>query len=154
TWHSNIAFTSGQFWLQWDRFQRMLIMPDSLKGKDLYTVDVINERRMHVLGELGSDDALPDILLRRDDKPSEDFQHQLNKAVGWGWDYEWSGASALAEARRFCVDLGTSAIRCLFDPAAGPIMSNSVPHLNGKPVLKPADQHELFANGTRQDVQM
>ena len=73
TWHSNLAFAAGKHWLQWDRFQRMLVMPQELKDKELYTADVITEYRTTTLGELGSDDDRPELFFRRDDTPSEDF---------------------------------------------------------------------------------
>ena len=154
TWHSNLAFAAGKHWLQWDRFQRMLVMPQELKDKELYTADVITEYRTTALGELGSDDDRPELLLRRDDAPSEDFQAQLNRAVGYGWDEEWDGDSVLAEARRLCLDLGTSAIRCRFDPSSGPMLPGDVPHLDGKPVVNPEEQAALFQNGPNPDVQM
>jgi hypothetical protein len=153
TWHSNRAFAAGQHWLEWDRFSRTLRMPDELQGKELYEADVIGEYRTHVLGELGTDDDRPQLLLRRDDQPSEDFQQQLNKAMGWGWDNEWDGDESINEARRLCVDLGTSAIRCRFDPAAGPYIGE-LPHVDGAPIMKPSDQYSLLGGGPTENVQM
>src|SRR6266511_2309606 len=68
TWHSNLAFAAGKHWLQWDRFQRMLVMPQELKDKELYTADVITEYRTTALGELGSDDDRPELPLPRDER--------------------------------------------------------------------------------------
>ena len=154
TWHSDLAFAAGKYWLAWDRDQRRLVYPPELYRKELYAADVITEYRMTALGELGSDDSRPELLLRREDQPSEDFQEQLNRAVGWGWDYEWRGEEALEEARRLCVDTGTSAIRCRFDPTVGPLVAENVPFSNGKPVLDLAQASELFAQGPNPDVSM
>lgn len=138
TWHSNLAFAAGKFWLKWNRQQRRLQEDPRMQGIELYTTDVITEYRTTALGELGSDDDRPELLLIRDDQPSEDFQEQLNKALGWGWDHEWKGDAALAEVRRLCIDLGTSAIRCRFDPTVGPVIAEDIPHQDGLPVLDPA----------------
>ncbi|MBA3381739.1 MAG: hypothetical protein H0T97_07735, partial [Actinobacteria bacterium] len=155
-WKSNLAFASGKFWLEWDRDFRRLSMPPELQNKELYSTDVITEYRMTVLGELGSDDDRPELLLRRDDQPSEDFQAQLNRAVGWGWDYEWRGDEALSEMRRLCIDLGTAAIRVRFDPTVGPVVGE-LPHVNGAPVYDREEQTKLadqFAGGVMPGVEM
>ena len=121
-----------------------LAFPRELYDRELYTTDVITEYRTTALGELGSDDDRPELLLRRDDQPSEDFQKQLNRAIGWGWDYEWRGDEVLNEVRRLCIDLGTAAVRCRFDPTVGPLLAEQVPHLNGEPVLDP-EAPDVFA---------
>jgi hypothetical protein len=158
-WQSNLAFAAGKFWLQWDRDRRQLMMPPELFNKELYTADVITEYRTTALGELSSDDDRPELLLRRDDEASEDFQSQLNKAVGFGWDHEWNGDEALETARRLCIDLGTSAIQCHFDPTVGNVVGD-VPHFQGKPVY---DQKQLYGDaenpglmsaGPSEEVQM
>jgi len=154
TWHSNLAFAAGKYWLKWDINQRQLFFPRELQGRELYSTDVITEYRTTALGELGSDDDRPELLLRRDDKPSEDFQEQLNRAVAWGWDYEWRGDDALEEVRRLCLDLGTAAIRCRFDPSVGPIVADNVPHMDGMPVRDSEKAMELMASGPREDVEM
>ena len=153
-WHSNIAFAANKPWLKWDRFSRSLVMPPDLREKDLYSADVITEYRTTVLGELGSDDDRPELLLRRDDAPSEDYQGQVNRAVAYGWDQEWDGDEALSEARRLCIDLGTSAVRCRWDPATGPMLPGDVPHLDGQPVLDPQKQYDLFQGGPNPQVAM
>src|SRR3989304_7948605 len=73
TWHANMAFAAGKYWLAWDREQRRLVEDPDLHGKELYSADVITEYRMTALGELSSDDERPELLLRRDDQPSEDY---------------------------------------------------------------------------------
>src|SRR5262245_5720902 len=77
TWHSNLAFAAGKHWLSWDRDQRRLVFPPDLRGKDLYAADVITEYRMTAIGELGTGDERPQILLRRHDEPSEGFEQML-----------------------------------------------------------------------------
>jgi hypothetical protein len=141
-WHSNLAFASGNFWWKWDRDQRRLVLPPDLWKKDLYTADVITEYRTTALGELSSDDDRPELLLRREDEASEDFQRQLNKAVAFGWDHEWKADEVLEIARRMCIDLGTSAIQCHFDPTVGNVVGE-VPHYGGKPVYDTNEQAKL-----------
>ena len=156
TWHSNLAYAAGKFNLKWDRTQRRLVEDPSSYGKELYTTDVITEYRTTALGELGTDDDRPALLLRHDDLPSEDFQEQLNKAVSWGWDYEWEGDEALEEMRRLVLDFGTAAIRCRFDPTVGPVIGD-VPHVNGLPVHDPQQQTALadqFSQGVIPGVKM
>lgn len=154
TWHSNLAFAAGKFWLEWHRSLRRLTMPEELQSKELYTADVVTEYRMTALGELASEDDRPELLLIREDATSEDFQEQLNKAVGWGWDHEWNGDDSLAELDRMVVDLGTAAMRPRWDPTYGPIVQESVPFVDGKPVLDEAEAVELFSGGPRDDVEM
>src|SRR5512139_3393771 len=67
TWHSSLAFAAGKFWLKWDINRRSLTFPPELANRELYTADVITEYRTTALGELGSDDDRPELLLRRDD---------------------------------------------------------------------------------------
>ena len=153
-WHMNMAFAAGKFWLGWNRNTRELVFPPELVGRELYSADVITEYRTTALGELGSDDDRPELLLRRDDQLSEDYQAQLNRAVGWGWDYEWKGDDALEEARRLCLDMGTSAIRCRFDPTVGPVLSDSVPHSGGIPIRDPEQAYEAMSNGPTSDIEM
>jgi hypothetical protein len=154
TWQSNLAFAAGKFWLKWDINRRTLAFPTELFGRELYSTDIITEYRTTALGEFGSDDDRPELLLRRNDAPSEDFAEQLNRALGWGWDYEWRGDEVLEEMRRLVIDLGTAAIRVRFDPTKGPKRPDPIPYLNGEPVLKAEDQFALFANGTNPEVEM
>lgn len=154
TWHSNLAFAAGKFWLEWHRNLRRLTLPQELEGKELYTADVITEYRTTALGELSSEDDRPELLLIRDDAVAEDFQEQLNKAIGWGWDHEWRADEVLSEADRIVVDLGTSAIRPRWDATYGPVVSDSVPFYDGRPVTDEAQARDLFAEGPRPDVEM
>lgn len=157
-WHMSLAFASGKHWLVYDRNQRSLRRIQDVdpryKNRELYQADVITEYRTTMLGELGSDNDRPELLLQRDDQASEDYQAQLNRAVGWGWDYQWDGDEVLAEADRLCVDLGTSAIRCRWEPGYGKTLADNVPFQNGKPVLNVQQATELLGNGPRPDVQM
>ena len=157
-WQVNLAFAAGQHWLGWHDQTRTLRTIQELdpryRDRELVTADVITEYRTTALGELNSDDDRPQLLLRRDDQPSEDFQKVLNRALEWGWDNEWDGDRVLREARRLCLDLGTSAVRCRFDPTVGPIVAENVPHVGGVPVLDPERAMELMAAGPRDDVEM
>src|SRR3954464_12054745 len=78
TWQSNLAFASGQQWLVWHSksgtLRTITDMDPRYKGKELYTADKIGETRLSVLGEMGSDDDRPELLLRSDDRTSEDFE--------------------------------------------------------------------------------
>ena len=153
-WHSNMAFAAGKYWLKWNVAQRQLEFPTELQGRELYSTDVITEYRTTALGELGSDDDRPELLLRRDNKPTEDFQKQLNQALSWGWDYEWRGDDVLEEMRRLCLDLGTSAIRCRFDSTVGPLIEENVPHINGVPIRSTKQAFEAMGNGPSPEVEM
>lgn len=144
-WHSNLAFVAGRHWLEWDRFSRTLRLPDELADKELYTADVITEYREHVLGELNGDDDQQQLLLVQEGEHGEQYQEQLNRALGFGWRHEFNADQALREARRLCVDLGTSAIRCRFDPTVGPV-AGEMPNLNGEPLRdKPTAYDEVSA---------
>lgn len=134
TWQHNLAFAAGQHYVKWDRQARQLVMPEELSRKDLYVADVITEYRTTALGELSADDDRPELLLRRDDEASEDFQRMLNRAVEWGWDNEWRGDTVLEEARRLCVDTGTSAVRCKWNPNVGPVVGEA-PMQAGRPLF-------------------
>src|SRR5262249_19071545 len=95
-----------------------------------------------------------ELLLVHDDQAAEDYQRQLNRALEFGWDHEWDGDGRLEEVRRLCLDLGTAAIRCRFDPTVGPVMASDVPHSQGKPVLDTGRAAELLGNGPNPEVQM
>jgi hypothetical protein len=140
-WQSNMAYASGQHWLVWDNnfraLRRIQEVNPKFRNRELYQGDQITEIRTHVLGELGSDDDRPELLLQRDDRASEDFQSQVNRALGYGWDYEWDGDTALAEVDRMMIDLGTAGMQCYYDATAGQVKYENVPHLGGKPLLEP-----------------
>lgn len=150
TWQSNMAFAAGQHWYVWDpkaRVQRRIQDVDPrYRRRELYSVDLITEYRTTVLGELGSDDDRPELLLEHEDVAGEDFQAQVNRALGYAWEFEVNADEALAEADRLCVDLGTSAIRCRFDPTVGPV-KGEMPYMNGKPIMDPAQAMQMLAQG-------
>jgi len=139
-WNLSLAYALGKHWTVIHNKSRQLRSIQQVDpryaNKELYSADVINEYRMLALGELGSNDDRPELLLQRDDGASEDFQESLNKRLAFGWDYEFDGDEILAEADRLCVDLGTSAIRCRFDPTVGPDRDEGeIPHVKGLPVF-------------------
>src|ERR1051325_9408633 len=143
SWQTSLAFAAGQHWLvESPRGSRSLKhigdVDPRYRRREIYQGDQITEIRTHVLGELGSDDDRPELLLQRDDQASEDFQMQVNRALGYGWDYEWDGDGALCETDRLTIDLGTSAIQCYFDNTQGGVMQENVPHLNGEPIFDPS----------------
>lgn len=154
TWHSDLAFAANKPWLVWDRDQRRLAFPPDLRGKDLYSADVITEYRMTALGELMSGDDRPQVLLRREDEPSEGYEEILNLALGFGWDTEWRGDEVLSELRRMVIDLGTGAIRCRWDPAYGPMLHDNVPYLDNRPLLDLEEATSAMGNGPNPNVQM
>lgn len=157
TWLSNLAFTAGKHYHVYDRFSRSMMLPPQLEQEaasgGLYCADVITERRQRALGEMSSDDDRPQLLLVDQDDTADDFAKQLNRAVGYGWDYEWRGDEALLDLRRKILDFGTSAVRCRFDPTVGQVKQQA-PFQNGKPVLDLTQATELMGNGPRADVQM
>src|SRR6266496_2120055 len=149
TWQSNLAFASGQQWLGWHEKSRTLRSIQSMdpryRAKELYTADKIGETRLAVLGEMGSDDDRPELLLARDDRASEDYEAAANRAVGHGWENEWDGDERLAEIDELTLDLGTSAMRCRFDPTVGSVAYKDVPHLKGEPVMVKDEQLRVVA---------
>lgn len=158
-WQSNMAFAAGQHWLvTTGRFARVLQhvrdVDPAYKGRELYSSDRITEFRMLALGEMGGEDDRPELLLQRDDVASEDYQAEANRAVGFGWDQEWEGDEAIAMSDQLCVDLGTSAIRCRFDSAAGKPKEESYPHLNGKPILLKENAYEETAAAVQAGAQV
>jgi hypothetical protein len=162
TWLSNLAFAAGKHYLMWDRFQRTLVMPRDLQeamGRgELYTSDVITERRMRALGEMSADDDRPELLLVDGDGDGvqQDYAEQVNRAVGHGWDHEWDGDEVMLELRRKIIDLGTAAVRCRFDAQAGPVKQDQVPFMDGKPLLDPeqarAHVAEMASAGATADI--
>lgn len=153
TWYSNLAFAAGKHWLKWSETLHKLVAPPELRGKELYSADVITEYRMAALGELGSDDDRPELLIARNDQAAEHVQRQLNKAVAWGWDNEWMGDDVLAQVNRLLVDMGTAGVRCRFDPTVGPVVRENVPHYGGRP-LREEEALELLADGPNPEVEM
>lgn len=137
-WHLLLQYAAGKHWLVIDdrdhrSLRRIQDVDPRYRGRELYTADIISEYRDHVLGELGSDDDRPELLLQQQGATFEDFQAQLNRALGYAWEYEAQADEALAEVDQLCTDLGTAAIRCRWDPGAGPDMPDQIPHLNGQP---------------------
>ena len=158
SWQLNLAFASGKHWVGWHEKTRSLRSIQELdpryRGRELISEDVLNEYRTTALGELGSDNDRPELLLRRDDIASEDFQETLNKAVGYGWDHEWHGDDVLAQIDRYMIDLGTAAVRCRYDNTQGPVVADNIPHFNGKPVLDVAQATAMLGDGPNPAVTM
>lgn len=158
TWLENLAFAAGNPYARWSKRQNRVLVPRDLQEQmergELYNADIITERRMRALGELSADDDRPELLLVDDGDWEEDYQKQVNRAVGHGWDQEWLGDSALLDLRQKVVDLGTAAIHCRFDPTAGPEKQDQVPFHQGKPVLDTAKARDLMGGGPRPDVEM
>ena len=152
TWLSNLAFAAGKQWLKWNDSARRLEMPGELQDKELYTADVITEYRMTALGELGSDDDRPQLLLIRDgDEWDNSFQRQINNALAHAWDHETRAEEVLTDIDRLTLDLGTAAVRCRFDPSAGSLVTDEhgqavqFPVKNGRPVTDLAAAHQHVA---------
>ena len=158
TWHLSMALAAGRHWQTYDLTTRTLRRVQDIDpryaGRELYEADVVTEYRTTALGELGSDNDRPELLLRRDDVVSEAYQEQLNRAVAYGWDQEWDGDDVTAQVDRYVVDLGTAAIRCHFDATVGQVMADNVPYLNGKPVLDMDQATQLLGQGPNPDVTM
>lgn len=156
-WLSNLAFAAGQMWLAWDngqkRMRHLADLDPRYSGRELYTADRINEQRQAQLGELTSDTDRPELLLAQDGDQAEQLQKEINAAVAYGWDHEWNTDQALLQARRLCLDLGTSAIRTWFNPNAGKPLGE-IPIYDGRPVQDPEQARQLLANGPRDDVQI
>jgi hypothetical protein len=156
-WMSNLAFAAGRMWLVWDQQQRRMRhlaeVDPRYVDRELYTADRINEQRQAQLGELSGDDDRPELLLAQQGDTAEALQKEINAAVAYGWDHEWHADEALEQIRSLCLDLGTNAIRCRFDPTLGPVVGE-MPIYQGQPVTDPAQAHELLANGPREDVQI
>lgn len=157
-WQLNLAYAAGHHWLGWHEQTRTLRTIQELdpryRGRELITSDVLTEYRTTALGELGSGNERPELLLARDDVTSEDFQAQLNRAVAYGWDNEWDGDSVMAQVDQYIVDLGTAAVRCRFDKNTGPVAIDNVPHHKGLPVMNPDQAMQLLQNGPNPDVTM
>lgn len=145
TWHSNLAFAAGKHWLQWNPASRRLQMPQNLPWSEIYSADIITEYRTTVLGEMANDDR-PELLLVQDEKWSRDYQAQANRAIRYAWENEWQADHALLQAKQWCLDIGTAAIRVRFDPNQGAVRQKDVPFQGGRPVLDETQARELVAS--------
>lgn len=153
TWAECLAFASGKHWLtsvERDG-RRQLILPKLPKGRLRYTVDELSQYRMTVLGELGMDDDRPQVLFRQEDQPDQDTATQANDLLAYAWESEVYADDVLEDARRFLIDTGTSAIRCRFDPTAGPVKITVPLGTDGQPVLDPQGIASLHATGALPD---
>lgn len=171
-WLSNLAFVAGQHWLVAPRkgssrqLSHIQDVDPAYEDKELYTADVITEQRGAALGELQTDSDRPELLLPGDGDESpvdEDVQKQANRSVGHGWDYEWDGDATLLDVRSKTIDLGVSAVRCMFDPSLGkPVMAPNpetgaqervqapVHHQTGQPITDAAQAHAYVAGRLEQ----
>lgn len=148
-WHEAMYFAAGRHWYQWSRTERRMVMPNGLLAQqsELYTADRINEYRMTALGEMTTDDDRPELLLVRDDQYSEDYQKSVNRAVRHAWEHEWDAEAALADLYRYLLDMGTAGMWCCWDPNAGPVVQENMPHHQGKPVYDVATAAQLMDSG-------
>lgn len=145
-WHVSQAFAAGKQWLAWAPRERRLVLPPLPDGRERYTADVLTQYMSTMTGKIMSDDFRPQILFRRDDIDSQEFADQANKALGYGWDYEWDGDKVLRQLIVKVLTFGTCAIRVRFDPSIGPVVAQNVPHQNGQPILDPGEALAAVAN--------
>lgn len=136
-WHINQAFAAGKQWLAWAPRERRLVIPPLPDGRERYTADVLTQYLWTAAGKFMADDFRPELLFRRQDIESEEFAEQANKALAYGWDYEWDGDKILTQLLVKILTYGTCAIRCRFDPTIGPVIAENVPFKNGEPLLDP-----------------
>lgn len=153
-WLLNLAFAAGQHWVAWDKRQQRVRALRELDPKyadrELFTADRITEYRLAQLGELESDDDRPQLVAVQEGDNAEAVVEQLNRAVGYAWDHEWDAQAAITQARRYVVDLGTSAIRCRWNPDKGPVAGHAA-YSQGQPVTHPDDLAHLATAGTLPD---
>lgn len=151
TWATNLAFAAGQHWLVWDQKARMLRSLQEVdrryQGRELYTADRITELRQAQLGELASDGERPELLPTQAGEEAEDATRILNALCAYAWQNEWDAEAVLHRARRLCLDLGVSAIRCRWDPDEGPVIGHLPVAADGSP----ADESLLEETGQLPD---
>jgi len=145
-WHINQAFAAGKQWLAWAPRERRLVIPPMPDGRERYTADVLTQYIWTTMGKLMSDDFRPQILFRREDIESEEFAEQANRALQFGWDYEWDGDNTLVKGLIKLLTYGTIGMRCRFDPTIGPVIAENVPFKNGKPILDPGEAIQAVAS--------
>ena len=154
-WLLNLAFAAGQHWVAWDkRAQRVRALREldpKYADRELFTADRITEYRLAQLGELESDDDRPQLIAVQEGDNAEAATEQLNRAVAYAWDHEWGAQEALAQARRYVVDLGTAAIRCRWEPNKGPQTGYDVRDGYGQPVTHPDVLSHLQVHGALPD---
>ena len=154
-WLLNLAFAAGQHWVAWDkRAQRVRALREldpKYADRELFTADRITEYRLAQLGELESDDDRPQLIAVQEGDNAEAVTDQLNRAVGYAWDHEWGAQEALAQARRYVVDLGTAAIRCRWEPNKGPDAGYATYDASGQPVTHPDVLSHLAVHGSLPD---
>ena len=154
-WLLNLAFAAGQHWVAWDKRQQRVRALRELDPKyadrELFTADRITEYRLAQLGELESDDDRPQLIAVQEGDNAEAATEQLNRAVAYAWDHEWGAQDALAQARRFVVDLGTSAIRCRWEPNKGKDVGYATYDGQGRPVTHPDVLSHLAVHGALPD---
>lgn len=139
-WHINQAFAAGKQWLAWAPRERRLVIPPMPDGRERYTADVLTQYLLTTKGKLMADDFRPNVLFRRDDIESEEYAEQANRALAYGWDYEWYGDDVLARLIDKILVYGTCAVRCRFDPTIGPVVAENVPFdKDGQPILDPEE---------------
>lgn len=145
-WHINQAFAAGKQWLAWAPRERRLVVPPMPDGRERYTADVLTQYVWTTAGKIMADDFRPQLLFRREDIESEEFAEMANKALAYGWDYEWDGDKVLTELIVKLLTYGTCAVRCRFDPTIGPIIAENVPFKDGQPILDPQQAVAEVAN--------
>src|SRR5262245_32978803 len=126
-WQSCLAFAAGKHFLEWSRYDRKLVLPDWARSDAQYAEDVISERKLTAIGQVGSDDDRPQIRFRETDLRDRDYAAQANRALAYAWDEELRANEILADLRLMLVDLGTAALQCRWDPTVGPVRGE-IPH--------------------------
>jgi hypothetical protein len=136
-WMVNQNFTAGKQWLRYSpRDHRMFERKVDGRGRQLLTADTLGQHLATAVGKLSADDFRPNLLTYSDGPADEAYARDMNRAYGWGWEEEWQGDRKLFMVLRELVGgSGTAAVRCWFDRNQGPLLSDSFPHMAGRPIL-------------------
>lgn len=150
-WQMARAFAAGKHWLKWSRRERRLVLPKNPRMRERYSVEEIGQYRLTAVGELSHDDTLPQLLFRNDDIESEEFAKQANDALTYALNEEIGIDTLLIDLKFMLVDLGTAAVRCVWDPDAGTVAGHLPVGPDGKPVADETVLAQLEQTGQMPD---
>lgn len=142
-WVESQYFAAGKQWLQYNELSRTW-RTLKLAGQERQTHDVLLQNLWTVIGALAADDFRPQFLFEHDDEEGHGIAEYVNDALGYGWESEWDGDSAVFDLLLNIAVYGTAGLRCRYDRTKGALVGNRVPMQNGRPILDQAQGHQYL----------
>ena len=144
------AFIANKQWVGWSKRERRIVSEPNPQDRERHTVNVLTSYLMTNVGKFVSDDLMPRLFFRSDGEEAQAFARAANGGLEYCWDEELEADSQIYDAILRMCSFGLSAIMPGWDATSGPMIAESVPYVDGKPILDPGERAKYMDNNAFQ----